>query len=299
MTHRIIIILGLLEAWFPRLAEWLLNRKFRQMMTMAFGPSEPAWLLDKQPSAAVKLPVVSDTLISHLRSGAAQSVPGIRRITGSRQVELADGRILLADAIICCTGYSNAFDLIDPIFDPSRDPPASWHKSPGSRGRPLSRLYQGIFSPLAPDSLAFLGCVFVPIGACSLSDICSMCIAQVWTGRSSLPPIDEMNRSMDAQQERICRLSRRGPVVPASMARREWLVWADGTARTGIEERLGWGWKGWRFWWRERRLYRLLMDGVVTPAIWRLFDGGEGGRKRWEGAGEQIVKMNAKIDDSR
>jgi len=50
-------------------------------------------------------------------------------------------------------------------------------------------------------------------------------------------------------------------------------------AGNGVNEALGWGWKGWEFWWKERELWSFVMDGVNTPFIYRLFKGRRGGRR--------------------
>jgi dimethylaniline monooxygenase (N-oxide forming) len=52
---------------------------------------------------------------------------------------------------------------------------------------------------------------------------------------------------------------------------------------------LGYGWKAWKFWWKERELCDLIMAGVSLPYVYRL---SEGRRKRWGGAGEAIVRIN-------
>ncbi|RMJ18789.1 hypothetical protein CDV36_001567 [Fusarium kuroshium] len=289
LTHRFSVILGFLERWCPSLAEILFNRKARSIMSKAFGDVDPAWRLDPAPSVKVTNPVVSDTLISRLRAGDIKTIPGIKKVTGPKELELTDGQVVEADAIICCTGYKYGFDILDTQVDPSDKPSIAWLKAWGSKDRPLPRLYQNVFSLKKPDSLAFLGCTWFITSAFCLADLTSMCVAQVWAGRSKLPPQPEMNRWMDQQEQRISRLAQRGTVIPASVPAREWLVWADRTAGMGVEEHLGWGWKGWLFWWRERPLWKMLMDGPQTAAAWRLFDGK---RKKWDGARVEIERAN-------
>lgn len=264
-------------------------------MTESFGESDPAWNLEPPPSMKVTTPVVSDTLIGHLRSGAVKSIPGIRRITGPAQVELNDGSVIEADAIICCTGFQNDFRILDRRYDPSANPSQAWLNAPGANGRPLPRLYQNVFSLQKPESLAFLGCAWFATGAFCLGDLASMAIAQTWNGNSPLPPVDEMNKWADAQEQRIIALAQRGSPIPASVPHRDWLMWADQTAGSGVFERLGWGWKGWEFWWREREMWSLIMDGVLTSAVWRLFD--EGKRKRWDGARDEILRWNTEANE--
>lgn len=271
--------------------ESMVNKKVRSIMHDCFGELDPSWRLSPGPSMKVSPPVVSDSIVDHLRSGRVRPVRGIKRIKGPNTIELEDGETIDdVDVIICCTGYRNDFSIFDRQHDPSSDPPAAWRSAPGSKDRPLPRLYQNVFSLEAPDSLAFLGCIWFPSGALMIADLASMCIAQAWTGKSPLPPATEMSRWMDGQTDRIVKLAHKGTPVVASVPQLEWLRWADGVAGTGVFERMGWGAKGWAFWMRDRELYNMIMDGVLTSASWRLFD--EGKRKPWPGARKEIVRLN-------
>lgn len=49
-------------------------------------------------------------------------------------------------------------------------------------------------------------------------------------------------------------------------------------------------WEGWKWWWRNRALSRLVMDGPDLPASHRLR-----GRKQWDGAEAVIWKANEKV----
>jgi dimethylaniline monooxygenase (N-oxide forming) len=266
------------------------NKKIKGIMNRSFGKIEDEWNLSPWPPIKVSPPVVSDTLIDHLRSKEVRSVSGLRRIKGPKTVELSDGEEMDIDSIICCTGYRNDFSILDGRYNPSIDPPKAWTRAPGSKGRPLPRLYQNVFSMEMPESLAFVGCVWFASGAFLIADIASMCIAQVWAGKSKLPPPQEMSRWMDKQTERMAGLAHRGTPVVASVPQSDWLRWANETAGAGLYERMGWGGKGWRFWWTDRELYKMVMDGVLTSASWRLFD--EGKRKSWPQARDEIVRLN-------
>ena len=290
LSRRFFMIQGILDDWSPRLSDWLSNKVARRLMRSHLGPIDPAWRLHPGPSVRISTPVISETLIANLRSGAVKSVPGIRRICGPRQVELRDGQWLKVDAIICCTGYENNFVALEPQFDPTTDPPRAWLDAPGSKGRALPRLYQNVFSLEAPDSLAFLGCAWLVSGAFCLADMTSMCVAQVWAGKSKLPGRPEMDRWVRRQEKRICGMAHRGTPIPASVHQREWLVWADETAGMGVEEHLGWGWTGWAFWWRDHELWKMLMDGVLASASWRVL---EGKRRSWPGARAELERLNS------
>ncbi|KAG9251174.1 flavin monooxygenase-like protein [Emericellopsis atlantica] len=290
VTQRRINTQDFIERFSPSLVEKSLNKKAKEVMTNSFGVPKPEWGLEPAPSMMVATPVVSDTLIDHFKSGAVASVPGVRQVVGPRQVELEDGEVIEVDAIICCTGYQNDFGILDPRYDPSASQNPHWTAAPGSKGRPLPRLYQNVFSLEKPESLAFMGCAWFPTGAFLLADLASMSVAQIWKGNSDLPTREAMQNWVARQEERMVALAQRGSPVPASVPQREWLLWADATAGLGVFERLGWGLRGWLFWWQERDLWRMLMDGVLTSVMWRLFD--QGKRKPWTGARAELERLN-------
>ena len=78
-----------------------------------------------------------------------------------------------------------------------------------------------------------------------------------------------------------CGLVKNGEVGP----------WLNDACGNGINEMLGWSWGSWKFWWKERALYRLVVNGVNTGFLYRLF---EGRRRRWEGAREAIYRANGR-----
>ncbi|KAF4126106.1 dimethylaniline monooxygenase (N-oxide forming) [Geosmithia morbida] len=297
VTQRRIKTQDLLQRYLPGTLDRAVSKSSRKMMSDAFGHPDPAWRLDPAPSLAISPPIVSDTIVPQMRSGAVQSVAAIDRISGPSELTLADGTAVRAEAVIFCTGYRNGYAMLDRRFDPAASQPEAWTAAPGSKGRPLLRLYQNVFSLHKPDSLAFLGTAWFATGAFCIADLASMCIAQVWAGRSPLPSPPDMERWADAQQERLCALARRGTPVPAAVPQLEWLTWADETMGAGVIGRLGWGCKGWSFWWRDRAMWSMLMDGVLTSSMWRLFD--EGKRKPWDGARETIIAANAEADSAR
>ncbi|ATY59071.1 dimethylaniline monooxygenase 2 [Cordyceps militaris] len=294
LTHRLVRLQGIIDWLFPQLRDWISDRVLRGITSAVFGPLDPSWSLADAPPATVTNPIINDTLIPHLRAGHVTSVAGLVRVTGPSTVALADGRTLDADIIVYCAGYANNYDVLDARVNPMRHADAAWAAARGSRGRPLPRLYQNVFSLDRPDALAFVGCAWFATGAFAVADLASMCIAQVWRGRSRLPPADAMERWMDAQAAYVTGLARRGTIVPATVNMRAWLVWADETAGLGVERRVGrwWGWEGWRFWWRERRLHGMIETGVLTSAVWRLFPGDK--RKAWDGARAEVQRLNEK-----
>ncbi|OAQ98354.1 hypothetical protein LLEC1_04968 [Akanthomyces lecanii] len=277
LTHRLVRLQGTIDWLFPRLRDVVSGRILRSITKAVFGDLDPAWGLDDAPPATVTNPIINDELIPNLRAGRLASTAGIERITDAETVQLTDGSTIHADVIICCVGYENNYDILDQRVNPTRHTNAAWA---AARDR--------------PDSLAFIGCVWFATGAFTVADLASMCIAQVWRGRSRLPPSRDMERWMDAQAAYITGLARRATIVPATVNMHAWLVWADETAGMGVERHVGrWcGWASWVFWWRERRLYRMIDRGVLTSAVWRLFPGEK--RKAWDGARAEVLRLNEK-----
>ncbi|SPN99128.1 related to flavin depend monooxygenase that catalyses the oxidation of rubrofusarin to 9-hydroxyrubrofusarin [Cephalotrichum gorgonifer] len=274
---------------FPWLAEIVFNRYARGIQDRSFNV-RPEWKLQPAPSLKFSAPVVADSLIEYLESGDLTSVSGIKEFVGPDEVLIDTGEVINVDAVIWCTGYLTDFSFLDPRFDPTAASPARWNETPGSRGRPLLRLYHNIFPLEEHDSLAFVGYVAFPGPAFQTQDLASMALAQVWKGNSALPPREEMERALDAHEEWVCGLAGRGRTHPAWVSWPEWMDWVNETAGTGLRRNLGWGTEGWRFWREDRMLYRAVVDGIYSPHVFRLFETGK--RKVWDGAREEIARVN-------
>ncbi|WYZ46684.1 hypothetical protein EsH8_IX_000909 [Colletotrichum jinshuiense] len=288
ITLRFMAVQVVLERLFPKLSEKLFNAFAKSMQDGAFD-MRPEWKLAPAPSLKTGVPIISDELVPALESGKVESVSGISKVIGPNKVELTDGRVLEVDAIVYCTGYKHSFSLLDPKADPTTKTTPEWAAAKGSRGKPLPRLYQNVVSLEYPDSLAFMGCVAFPTGAFVIYDLASMAVAQIWKGSSKLPPKEEMELAVDKHHAWICDLARQNTVHPQIVNAHEWSAWADRTAGTGVDKYLGWGWEGWKYWLQDRSFCNLLMGGVYSPHIYRYF---EGKRKRWDGAREEIEKIN-------
>ncbi|EJD51714.1 FAD/NAD(P)-binding domain-containing protein [Auricularia subglabra TFB-10046 SS5] len=296
LTARIVAFQGLMERYVPWLGERVVNAMLRKMQNNAFR-IRPEWKLSPAPSIRHAVPIVSDTLISAFESGDVQSVAGVAQVTGPNEVELDDGSRPEVDCIIWCTGYRTDFSVLDHAVDPTRHTTPRWTAARGSRGKPLPRLYQNVFSLDYPESLAFMGCVAFPTGAFPLYDIASMAVAQVWKGRSPLPPRGEMERAVDRQHGWLCDVAESGSAIPGWVRQYEWMAWAHRAAGTGVDEYLGWGWKGWKFWLTNRSFCSLLLGGIYTPYLFRVFETGK--RKAWEGARAEIEKVNRAVRDRK
>jgi dimethylaniline monooxygenase (N-oxide forming) len=256
----------------------------------------PEWRFEAGAGKPGKVPVVSDTLVPCLEHGSIESVHGVKRILSGTEVELDDGSIVGVDAIIYCTGYKTDFSLLSPAYDPTSRP-RSWLAAPGSNGKSLFRLYHNIFSLEKPDSLAFLGNIHTTLGGFPIFDMASMALTQVWAGRSCLPSKAAMDEAMDRHHEWLVEQAQRTcNVSPGQCDAGTWVTAMDDLAGTGVNEYLGYGWKGWLFWLRERSFCNLLMGGIWSPHIHRMF---EGKRKRWDGAREAIERVNERARERK
>jgi dimethylaniline monooxygenase (N-oxide forming) len=81
----------------------------------------------------------------------------------------------------------------------------------------------------------------------------------------------------------------RSNVSPGIVDGQTWLRALDNLAGTGVGECLGWGWRGWWFWFTSMRLCSLLVGGIWSPHLHRLFNVK---KKQWEGAKQAIEKAN-------
>ncbi|KAM0255739.1 hypothetical protein ACHAQJ_005493 [Trichoderma viride] len=266
----------------------MLHKAFIDMQDEAFD-LRPEWSLGNAPPFPHKLPIIGDEFYDLLASEVVTLVAALKRVHRSH-VELIDGREIEIDVIIFAIGYNKSYSLLD-SYDPSRNMPQAWKDAPGSMGRPLPRLYQGIFSLDFPDSLAYSEHVGSTLSASINGDIASMALAQVWLGNTKLPPDNEMASSADKQNKMAIAVASNGDIYdPATVDKQDWNLWADKAAGLGIQDRLGKGWKAWRLWFTDHRLYKTLLDGKFLPQVYRLFD--EGKRPPWKDARDSFLKAN-------
>lgn len=226
--------------------------------------------------------ICSDHLVSLVRQGKIRSVRGIRRFTGPRSVELDDGSVLEdIDAVIACTGYRPDFSLLpDLTFTRFADDLPD-----------LPNLYQNMFPPAYADSLACLNYGIVTESAAPIRELQAMAVAQVWAGRSPLPSREAMERQIDDYQRWLVGRMRVAPATYFGKGRMHpWMEFLHRTAGTGMYEHMGWGWRGWWFWLRDRPLCGMMGWGVYSPHMYRLFETGK--RSAWAGAREAIIRVN-------
>jgi dimethylaniline monooxygenase (N-oxide forming) len=289
---RLVALGGIFNKYFPILSQKAAVLGMKKIQDLTWK-TKPEWNLYPFPLPTRGGATLSETLVPYLHAEKIQLVKGLKSINGST-LEFQDGtKIEKVDAIIFCTGFRASYSLIDEDVNPCRNTRKDWPTLQGANGRPLPRLYQGIFSLDYPDSFAILGTSPFTPQALLNYDLCSLAVGEIWKGNSSLPSLEEMNRNVDEQHEAVCKLASTGDVFNTNLRNNwEWFKWVDEAAGLGVAERIGYGAKGWQFWWSDRHLCRLVMDGLVSPHIMRLFD--EGKRKPWDGARSQLEKVNSK-----
>ena len=299
--------LGLvLNSHFPVFASKLAEKVIeREMRAIAGGSLRPEWRLLPAPSIRNILPIVNDTVLKRFADGSILPVTGLKRFLSSTStlgqtassVELTDGTILNSiDTVIFSTGYNSSYSILGPTADPTVLPTPELDAAPYSHGEPFPRLYQGLLSTVHPQSLAFVGpYASHSIGAFLNLDLSGQAIGRIWAGYFPLPPQAEMDAWCDAVYRKMVADANRWRVPKPKTDSRELEQWLNEAAGNRVNEMLGWGVEGWKFWWRDREICKLALWGIDTPFVYRLFEPNEGGRKAWSGAREAILKANKKI----
>lgn len=302
ITRRKLLLSQTFATYFPGIASKVGAFALEKRMKKAFPDIDPSWNLLPAPALLNGGVLISDELIPLLKKGSIVSVPGIKRFApnGPSSIEFSDGTVLESiDAVVFATGYYFDYGFLSPEADPTTFPAREFNNAPHANGLVYPRLYQGLLSTKYPSSLAFMG----PFRghsftAFSNADLSSQAISQLWLGNYPMPSSAEMEAWCDANyasslwQIKNWHIQKIG-TSPLFLER-----WCNQVAGNGVDFMLSWtSWEAWKFWWEERELYKLLMDGINTPYLFRLFESPRGnkGRKRWPGAREAIYKANGKV----
>lgn len=254
----------------------------------AKGRIMPEWNFTPTTSIHFVRPLISETIIDHLESGAVRSVAGIRQVTSDTGIELEDGSNIDVDAIIFCTGYDRG-SLLANFIRYSGDPA-------------LPNLYFNIFPPDYADSLVFMNYWFIGTGICEIADLVGIAIAQIFAGNSNLPTKEQMNQEIAKHHSVVREMAAREVAHPTGGAMEKFVDEASfrhflhDMAKTRVNQMLGYGWEGWNFWWREPQLCSVLLTGIESPHLYRLFDPpSETRRKRWPAARAAIEIANEQL----
>ncbi|KAJ5345342.1 hypothetical protein N7452_003346 [Penicillium brevicompactum] len=286
-TYRKGVFLEQLSRYAPGIWTKLMNKVILGLRDRLYD-LKPEWGFDPAPSVNQARPIISDYLVDLLTREQITSKTPIQQIVDAKRVEFTDGSTAEVDAIIWCTGYTVDYSIL------GKSDPTVYHDSKlrSANGRKIPRLYQNLLSLEHPDSLAFMGNLSFMNPAFLMFDLASMALGQVWSGRSPLPPREEMIEAVDKQHQWLAELATKGAVTPGLVKGADWLDWVEETAGLGMKENLGYGMQGWWFWLTNRPLCNVLMDGLLLPFHYRLF---EGKRKQWDGAEEAILKVNEEL----
>ncbi|KAK9419667.1 hypothetical protein SUNI508_07153 [Seiridium unicorne] len=268
---------------FPNAAKWAADIALGFFLHHIWGTLNPAWRLKPYPSAFLTLPASSEVIIPALRNGSLESLWGLKRFVGPRSIEFEDGTIIDdVDAVICATGYTGDF-TVAPFLETSR--PENYE------GDDIVRLWMNMFPPQYADSICML-CysAYGKNNGFSFCDVQSCAVSNVWRGVHPVPSRDEMEKDVDAHQKWVASRWRLDNKIDVSMVKQwQFQGWLHDAAGTGMEN-LGWGWKGWKFWFQDPKMSYLMNNGVETAHAFRFFETGK--RKTWPGAREAIIHMN-------
>lgn len=270
---------------FPGLSRRMADLAMKYLVKSMFGPLDPAWKLEPFPNITLSLPGVWEHVIPLLRDGTVTSISGVKRFLGPKSVEFDDGTVLDdVDALVLCTGYSADWSIA-PFVETSSP------KTPGYAGPPIYRMYLNMFPPRYADSCALLNySAYGKNNGFSFADVTSSAVSSVFRGIEALPAREEMERHIDNHQEWVAERWKLDPHCDTSMVKQwEFQGFLHRAAGTGMEN-LGWGWKGWKFWFQDRKMYSLMNHGVETAHGFRYFETGR--RKTWDGARAAIIHVN-------
>lgn len=281
----------MLQRYFPNLVLKLSDLGLRWLMR-DYGELDPEWRIPGD-AVPVQLSIAQafDDVLPYLKDGSITSMHGVKRILGPKTVEFLDGQVLEdIDVILCCTGYKADFDLV-PFVETSKPPTDVAGHTYG--GPPIARLYKNMFPPAHADSIAILAySSYGKNNGFSFADVTSMAISNIWRGVSAsmLPSRAEMERQIDADQSWVAsRWYRYNHTDVSAVKQWEFQGFLHEAAGTGMEN-LGWGWKGWLFFFRDPKMSWLMNHGAETAHAYRFFETGK--RDTWSGAREAIIHIN-------
>ena len=256
---------------------------------------KPEWGFFPAPPLASSAPSMQDNLVDYMVEDKIHNLHGLEAFTPTGIRTRGKEKETECDVVIFSTGYSADLSFCSPEANPFAYPTPEWDAlGKDNNMAQYPYLYQTIFHPAHADSLAFIGpCRGFSAIAFSNADSSAQAVSQVWKGSYTLPPEKEMVRWCDEQYVGSLQLAKkykntRTGIWPLTFER-----WLNDVVGNRCNEMFGWGWDAWKFWWNEHKLYGLIMDGVNTPHVYRLWDATrEGSRKRWDGAREAIFRAN-------
>jgi dimethylaniline monooxygenase (N-oxide forming) len=133
-------------------------------------------------------PTVSSELLPRLGHGDIAVRPNIERFAGGRTVQFIDGTEEEIDLVVYCTGYKMSFPFFDPEIFSAPDNRLPLYRRVASVERPGLYLI-GFIQPLGP--------------VMPLAEAQAEWVADLLSGRVSLPPAAEMRKEIEAEERRM------------------------------------------------------------------------------------------------
>jgi dimethylaniline monooxygenase (N-oxide forming) len=108
-------------------------------------------------------------------------------------------------------------------------------------------------------------------------------------GQAVLPSHSTIRHEIGQHLTWLAGLASRGyNMSPGNIDAGPWMRAINRLGGTGVDEDLGYGWKGWWFWARNMQLSNLLASGVWSRRSCRVFDEK---RKAWDGARVAVERV--------
>jgi dimethylaniline monooxygenase (N-oxide forming) len=133
-------------------------------------------------------PTVSSELLPRLGHGDIAVKPNIDRFVGDRSVRFVDGSEEEIDLVVYCTGYKMTFPFFAPEVLSAPDNRLPLYRRVASVERPGLH-FIGFIQPLGP---------IMP-----LAEAQAEWVADLLSGRSSLPPAGEMRKEIDSEEAKM------------------------------------------------------------------------------------------------
>lgn len=284
LTTSLVPITWFLQKHCSSIYGWMMDSAIAQSFKDSWGENKLDWGLAQSPSLGDGQHVVvcSQDLVPNIKAGRIRSVPGIKSITGSSSVEFDDGVVAEdVDAVILCIGYADDMDMLREAisFAPARNSAPE-----------LPNLYMNIFPPAYADSFAHISLTHLLGPQIPGRVLATMAVPQIWAQRSPLPSVPVMTSWIATHQSWVRkRIDKAGPNGNGyqEVDNGAWSYFLHEAAGTGLYDHVGWGWKAWGLWLRDRELYRAIANMPVCAYSYRVFDLGK--RRPWEGARQALI----------
>ncbi|KAH8814603.1 flavin monooxygenase-like protein [Flagelloscypha sp. PMI_526] len=298
-TMRGFRVITYMEHIFPSIQDYILNSWVLRFTQWKLEPLDPKWKLTPALSPLRYGAAISECLTPKLKRDEVMLIGQINQFTGPHSLEIQSrddhsksSSLDDIDAVIFATGYRPTYDLISSHRPdrsaPSNDDLFASYDYPRTVVPQPTDLYWNIFDTEYPTSLAYVGHLSAKSSAFPMFDVVSMCIGQVFSGQYTLPPPKTILAETQMKNEWYNARIQGGPQLYASVPTKGLWAFLDEVSGAGLGKNLKW----WHFW----GLKGLVMGGIDTAFVWRLFEGK--GRKAWDGAEAAIREANVVVPNT-